>query len=79
MRAFLQVFLQTEHTYTHPWYTSVINFPVKWASNACDLLVRSVAAEQQILGGDHDIFLRKVLHVDAHSKKGDPTEPKTLV
>ena len=37
------------------------------------------AAERHLLNDGCDIFLRKVLQVDTHSKKGDPTEPKILV
>ncbi len=32
-----------------------------------------------MLVGAGEIFLRKILQVDTFSKKGDPTEPKTLV
>ncbi len=39
----------------------------------------SSAAERSVLVGAGEIFLRKVLQVDTFSKKGDPTEPKTLV
>ena len=45
----------------------------------CDLLLKCVGAERNVLSGAGEIFLRKVLQVDTYSKKGDPTEPKTLV
>ena len=35
--------------------------------------------ERQLLGEGCEVFLKKVLQVDTHSKKGEPTEPKTLV
>ena len=31
------------------------------------------------MGEGCEVFLKKVLQVDTHSKKGEPTEPKTLV
>ena len=35
-------------------------------------------AERNVVGTG-EVFLKKVLQVDTFSKKGDPTEPKTLV
>lgn len=37
------------------------------------------AAERHVLSETGEIFLRKVLQVDTHSKRGDPTEPKIMV
>ena len=36
-------------------------------------------AEKALLGADRAVFLRKSLQTETFAKKGDPTEPKTLV
>ena len=38
-----------------------------------------VEAERKQLSSAGDIFLSKTVHIDTHSKKGDGTEPRTLV
>lgn len=40
---------------------------------------RVLDGERQVLSQAGHIFLKKVLQVDTHAKKGDPTEPKILV
>ena len=39
----------------------------------------SADAEKALVGADRAVFLRKSLQVETFAKKGDPTEPKTLV
>lgn len=39
----------------------------------------SVEGERKQLSTAGDIFLSKTVHIDTHSKKGDGTEPRTLV
>lgn len=43
------------------------------------LLWCCVEAERKQLSAAGDIFLSKTVHIDTHSKKGDGTEPRTLV